>query len=248
MSACSTTKIVNFSKQDIDNKKNDLGNDSVTLIDILKARIQSVPIPRLKQSKKDVIQMLSKSKISIISNTNNSILILGSSKPIKSGENKISIENPDKFEYKFEDDLLVSGPNIRSPFHDFLVASDRASREISPELVLKAVKLFRDDPLRVDSDTLSTIVDFTRESKNVLVKYSSDNLPWTIDSIDEEVQFKLICAYAAGNIEYQLLNGVNEDRSIEGIKFLVNIYNKLRNSGSHTKLKNIDKWIEKKLS
>jgi len=238
------SETIAFSEKELNDKRSEIGNDSVDLADILFARMQNVPIPSLNFTKENLVKELRRSRVKIVSENENTIVVAGSS---KSRRQRMTTSNPNKFEYKFKDGLLISGPNARSIFHRYVVAEDGDLQDVTPELALQAIQRFKENPLEIDSRSLSNLVDFTRESKSVIVSYSSKNFPWSIGNLDEELEHKLICAFVAGNVEYQLKNGVNENRTIEGIKFFAKVYKEFQRSGNYPQLKNIDRWIEKKL-
>ena len=115
MTACTSsnktyTRTVTLSDESIANSQQKLKNDSISGGDIMWAKMQKVPIPQLNQTKEEVIQLIKKSRIRIVSDTENSIIVLGSSRPSRSGGMKIKIDDPDHFEYRFENNLLISGP------------------------------------------------------------------------------------------------------------------------------------------
>jgi hypothetical protein len=130
-------------------------------------------------------------------------------------------------------------------FSSFAVAqSDDWKKTIASETALKAVQLFKSDPLGPDADgALAVIANYAENSDAVTVKISPKYLPWEPGSLDEEISTKLLGAYISGNLEYQLKNQINLNSPIEGTRLVLYTYQVLRSSGKITENEKFEEWI-----
>jgi len=108
----SSTTTLKIPASTFDSARTKLKNDSVSSTDIIFANMQNVPIPPIGISRRQVESFLANKGLDIIEASDQELLVLGSSKSIKRGNSRISATDVDTFSYKFEDGLLISGPNV----------------------------------------------------------------------------------------------------------------------------------------
>ncbi len=127
-----------------------------------------------------------------------------------------------------------------------LVASseDSWTTAITPEITLEAIKIFRENPIGEDArGALALIVKFAKESKEVSVKISPNYLPWEQGTLKPYLEGIFLGAFVAGNIEYQLINNIKENRPIEGVKLMLHSYKVLKDRSKIESLENFDTWL-----
>ena len=115
---------------------------------------------------------------------------------------------------------------------------------VTPEITLEAIKIFRENPVGEDArGALALIVKFARESKDVSVTISPNYLPWEQGSLAPSLEGIFLGAFVAGNVEYQLMQGIKENRPIEGIKMMLQSYKVLRDREKIEAHENFDAWL-----
>lgn len=115
---------------------------------------------------------------------------------------------------------------------------------ITPEITLEAIKIFRENPSGEDArSALALIVRFTKESKDVTVTISPNYLPWEQGTLSPYLEGVFLGAFVAGNIEYQLLHKINQNRPFEGIKLMLYSYKVLKDRDKIEALENFDTWL-----
>ncbi len=123
-------------------------------------------------------------------------------------------------------------------------AEDSWTTAITPEITLEAIKIFRENPIGDDArGALALIVKFTKESKDVVVTISPNYLPWEQGSLPPHLEGVFLGAFVAGNVEYQLMKGITENRPFEGIKLMLHSYKVLKDREKIEALENFDAWI-----
>jgi hypothetical protein len=76
----------------------------------------------------------------------------------------------------------------------------------------------------------------------VLVEIDKKYFPYESGTISSDAQIKFLGAFIAGNVEYQLLYGVKENRPLEGVSFMVQTYVKLRRKNAVVRIEGFEKW------
>jgi hypothetical protein len=116
---------------------------------------------------------------------------------------------------------------------------------VTPEIALKAIKLFKSDPLGKDADdALSLILDFAENSDQVTIEISEKYFPWKFGSHGKQFDTKFLGAFIAGNLECQLENKSNKNCTIEGIYLVLETYQALRDAKKIKAHQKIERWIE----
>ena len=124
------------------------------------------------------------------------------------------------------------------------LAEEDWTKRITPEITLKALALYRADPTNEDAlGALSITTNFADKSPNLLVEIKEEYFPFKLGELDQNIQARFIGAFVAGNIEYQLIHNINENRPIEGIKLVLYTYTRLREKNIIPKHKEFEKWI-----
>lgn len=129
-------------------------------------------------------------------------------------------------------------------FIGFVEAGEQIDpKDISPEVVLKAIKLLEADPIEANTaGTNALIIIFTTASSDVIAEISSDYLPWLKQKKNIENADILLTAFIAGNIKPQLIKKIKKDHPFEGVKFMLNIYAKLRKDNKIQAIPKLDEW------
>ena len=121
---------------------------------------------------------------------------------------------------------------------------DGLSKKITPEIALKAIKSYRKNPVAKNAaGALSIALDFVDQSPSVTVDIKQDYFPWKLGHIDPQIESKFIGAFVAGNVEYQLINRLNKNTPLEGIKLVLYTYEKLRKANTFPADKEFEKWL-----
>ncbi|WP_353303248.1 hypothetical protein [Sessilibacter corallicola] len=98
----------------VSNAQSRLNNDTVSFGDIFVANLQGVPIVPIGSKIGEVHTTVLSAGLEIVVMDANTIIVLGSPKPQKSGNATVTSNSVEKFVYRFSDDLLVAGPNLIS--------------------------------------------------------------------------------------------------------------------------------------
>ncbi|VAW66011.1 hypothetical protein MNBD_GAMMA09-255 [hydrothermal vent metagenome] len=116
--------------------------------------------------------------------------------------------------------------------------------KISPETTLSAIKSYKAAPLAVAAaGSLATVLDFADQSKDISVDIRQEYFPWSLGKIEPKFESKFIGAFVAGNVEYQLINKVNKNTPVEGVKLILYTYEKLREKNMFPKDEKFEKWL-----
>ena len=127
----------------------------------------------------------------------------------------------------------------------FPAQSHECADELSPEATLKAIQLYRDDPVGDFADcALSVAGNFAEQSPAVLVELRPSYFPWELGKIDSDAEVKFLGAFVAGNVEYQLTNSVKENRPVEGVRLQLLTYERMKEAGAIETLPGFEKWLE----
>lgn len=122
--------------------------------------------------------------------------------------------------------------------------ADDYKRTINPETALKAVQLFKSDPLGPDAEgALAVALNFAEYSDLVTVQVSRKYLPWQFEAVEQKINAKLLGAYISGNLEHQLNNNINKNSPLEGIRLVLHVYQLLRADGQMAENTNLETWI-----
>jgi len=125
----------------------------------------------------------------------------------------------------------------------FLAAADATTSVMTPDAVLKAIKLFRQDPLGPEGvEAVALILTFAVKSPDVTVSISRVGCPWIGDREYKNSEV-LLAAFAAGNIEQQLTTGQDKDHTYEGVLQVLATYAQLRKSQGTERVQSIEKLI-----
>lgn len=115
--------------------------------------------------------------------------------------------------------------------------------EVSADGFFAALKVFRNDPTGKNANAaLSDMTTFAQQSPDVLVEIDKKYFPYEPGTISSDAQIKFLGAYIAGNVEYQLIYGVKENRPLEGVKFMVEVYEELRRKNAVARIEGLEKW------
>jgi hypothetical protein len=123
--------------------------------------------------------------------------------------------------------------------------AQECTNDLSPEATLKAIQLYRDDPVGDYADcALSVVGNFAEQSPTVLVELRPVYFPWELGEIKSDAEVKFLGAFVAGNVEYQLTNNVKENRPIEGVRLQLWTYERMKEVGAIETLPGFEEWLE----
>lgn len=124
-------------------------------------------------------------------------------------------------------------------------AEEDWTKRITPEITLKAIQLYKNDPTTDDAlGALSIATNFAEQSEQVFVTIDAKFLPFKLGNIDKDVEARMIGAFVAGNIEYQLMHKIRQDSPLEGILLELYTYKKLKEKGLFPENDNFEKWLQ----
>ena len=122
-----------------------------------------------------------------------------------------------------------------------------AQSDISSENCLKAISIFKEDPLSQKADrALSYVFIFADKSPDVLVGVKVDYFPWNEEVTPSKVKNKLLGAYIAGNVEFQLQHNVNADHPYQGVLLMLDTYIKMKTAGEVEPMPGLEEWLKLK--
>ena len=123
-------------------------------------------------------------------------------------------------------------------------AEDDWTKKITPEATLKAIQIFKNDPTGEYAEgALSIIVNYAKNSPDVIATLQSELFPFEFDKIEVKAQTIFLGSFIAGNIEPQILQKTKKDFPFEGVKLLLYTYTKLRDKNLFKKNKTFEEWI-----
>ena len=117
---------------------------------------------------------------------------------------------------------------------------------ISKEVALKAIGIFRDDPLSEDGrGAAAIIISFADKNHDVLLGLSKKVFPvFDVPGVSQKETGLLLAAFAAGNVDSQLLRGVKKDDAYAGDLQLIQTYRQLQKKNPKLKIPAIEKMAE----
>jgi hypothetical protein len=117
---------------------------------------------------------------------------------------------------------------------------------ITKEIALKAIGIFRNDPLSEDGrGAAAIIVTFVDKSHDVVVGLSKKVFPFfDAPGVSQKEINVLLAAFVAGNIDSQLLRGVKKDDAYAGDLQLIQTYRQLQKNNPKLKIPAIEKMAE----
>jgi len=129
-----------------------------------------------------------------------------------------------------------------------LTVSTAASADpvITKEVALKAIGFFRDDPLSEDGrGAAAIIVLFVEKSPDVVVDLNRKAFPvFGAPGVSQKDTSLLLAAFAAGNLDSQLLRGVKKDDPYAGDLQMIQTYRQLQRKNPKLKIPAIEKMAE----
>ena len=134
--------------------------------------------------------------------------------------------------------LVAVGPTLCTA-----AASDRV---ITKEIALKAIVIFRGDPLSKEGRAAAAlIVAFVDKNHDVVVELNKKAFPvFDAPGVSQDEKALLLAAFAAGNADSQLLRGVRKDDSYAGDLQLIQTYRQLQRNNVKLKIPSIEKMAQ----
>ena len=83
---------------------------------------------------------------------------------------------------------------------------------------------------------------FAEQSPDVLVKIDEKYFPYQPDEVSSDAQIRFLGAFVAGNVEYQLLYEIKQNRPVEGAKLMLETYISLRRSNAVARIEGFEQW------
>ncbi len=110
------------------------------------------------------------------------------------------------------------------------VSDDESSALPTAAEVLLLIHEYRQQPLSPQGfQTAGKIVNFTEQSKDVLVELNPDNTPWLESpTISKSLVGLMLGAYVVGNIEPQLLEKIKKARHCAGTREVAKVLGELQ--------------------
>jgi hypothetical protein len=117
---------------------------------------------------------------------------------------------------------------------------------ITKEVALKAIGLFREDPLSEDGrGAAAIIVTFVDKSHDVVVGLSKKVFPvFDAPGVSKKETNALIAAFIAGNLDSQLLRGVKKDDPYAGDLQMIQTYRQVQQKNPKLKIPALEKMAE----
>jgi hypothetical protein len=139
--------------------------------------------------------------------------------------------------------FLLTGLVALAPTLCTAAASDRV---ITKEIALKAIVIFRDDPLSKEGRAAAAlIVTFIDKNHDVVVELNKKAFPvFDAPGVSQDERALLLAAFAAGNADSQLLRGVRKDDSYAGDLQLIQTYRQLQRNNVKLKIPSIEKMAQ----
>lgn len=125
-------------------------------------------------------------------------------------------------------------------------ASTAADPVISKEAALKAITLFRNDPLSEDGQAAAAlIIIFVEKNQDVVVALNKKVFPvFDAAGVSQKEKSLLLAAFGAGNVDSQLNRGVKKDNAYAGDLQLIKTYRQLQRENSKLKIAAVEKMAE----
>lgn len=117
---------------------------------------------------------------------------------------------------------------------------------ITKKVALKAITIFRDDPLSEDGRGAAAIIlTFVDKNRDVVVALNKKVFPvFGAPGVSQKETSRLLAAFAAGNLDSQLLRGVKKDDAYAGDLQLIQTYRQLQKRNRKLKIPAIEKMAE----
>ncbi len=127
-----------------------------------------------------------------------------------------------------------------------LSVADAADPVITKEIALKAIMIFRDDPLSEDGRAAAAIIiTFVDKNHDVLVALNKKAFPvFDAPGVSQKETSLLLAAFTAGNVDSQLLRGVRKDDAYAGDLQLIQTYRQLQKKNPRLKIAGVEKLAE----
>lgn len=124
-----------------------------------------------------------------------------------------------------------------------LLIAAPADPVITKEIALKAIVIFRSDPLSEDGHAAAAvIIKFVDKNHDVLVALNKKAFPvFGAPGVSQDERSLLLAAFAAGNVDSQLLRGVKNDDPYAGDLQLIQTYRQLQKKNPKLKIPAIEK-------
>lgn len=127
-----------------------------------------------------------------------------------------------------------------------ITTATAADPVITKEMALKAVTLFRDDPLSEEGRAAAAIIlTFADKNPSVMLVLSKKAFPvFDVPGVSQKEKSVLLAAFSAGNLNSQLLRGVKKDDAYAGDLQLIETYRQLKKKNPKLKIPGIEKMAE----
>lgn len=131
-------------------------------------------------------------------------------------------------------------------FHGSQLALAADNPVITKEMALKAIGVFRDDPLSEDGRAAAAIIIlFVEKSPEVVVDLNRKAFPvFGAPGVSQKETSLLLAAFAAGNLDSQLLRGVRKDDAYAGDLQMIETYRQLQKKNPKLKIAAVEKMAE----
>lgn len=118
--------------------------------------------------------------------------------------------------------------------------------KITKDIALKAVVLFRQDPLSEDGRGAAAIlVRFAEKSPDVMLKMDLKSLPFMHgNAVPEKERATLLAAFIAGNVDSQLLRGRKGNDPYAGDLQVIETYRQMQGKNAKLHIAEVEKLIE----
>lgn len=117
---------------------------------------------------------------------------------------------------------------------------------ITKEIALQTIVIFRDDPLSENGQAAAAlIIAFVDKNHDVLVGLNKKAFPvFGAAGVSQKETSLLLAAFAAGNVDSQLLRGVKKNDAYAGDLQLIQTYRQLRKKNPKLKIAAVEKMAE----
>lgn len=130
-------------------------------------------------------------------------------------------------------------------FQGIVQGEENWTNEITPEITLEAIKIFRENPMGTDArGALSLVVNYAQNSDDVTITLLPKYLPWQAGSLGPNLEGIFLGAFVAGNVEHQLITNRKENRPLEGIQLMLDSYQMLKDRKKIDPIETFETWLE----
>lgn len=103
------------------------------------------------------------------------------------------------------------------------------TKKVTVDELIRMINYVREQPFSPGAQEMfPLIMQVAMTSDLVFIEVSDEKLPWLAPIESEPWARYLLGGYVAGDMEYQLENGVKEDNPQAGFRFALSIYRKLK--------------------